>query len=853
VLHEQLAGNVDAERRFRREALLANRVDHPAVVPVIDDDVSEDGSVFLVMPLLRGETARARAARSGNVLAVEEVVAIARAVLGALTVAHRAQIVHRDIKPENVFITNEGEVRVLDFGIATVFARAGDASATQSGHAVGTPAFMAPEQALGRARDIDGRTDLWSVGATMFCLLSGRTVHEAETVGESLVYVATRVPRALGEVAPTVPLSVSAVVDRALAREKSDRWPDAASMLVALEEAIDHEKLQVPLRLAPTDTPDGSLAENAGIAAPALVSSGFSLTELLERERTSESGADHLRSRTTATAVSGPGESPWRRLRPATWLTVVAAMLTVLVTAITGLLKIVRPGHEIASSQRDAPPFGNAEAAAAYRAGMQAWHDGALSFAKSQLDRAVELDPTSAVARLRRAALASEAPATAISEDLQVARAGRAALNAHDRLVLDALEPWARSPRDNADAVRRFAAAHAQEPKDADFALLLALALVLDGQITRAEAMCDVAFAEDPTLAAALGLKARSLVAEGRTADATPVYERCIEVSPSATMCLDDLITLQGSNGQCREMEKTVRSRIAIAPTDAGPYERLAEALFTTGASVASVRAALEQSWARNGAARDMDEAVLASLTGDLEGAEQWDIRAEREVAGVQRESVHSFPIFDRLLIVTELGRTKDVVEIVDDYFARRAAWEAGDPSWWWYATIAKRNAGGLTDAEFRSAWVEQGRAFGSSPEVAWFLDSMLPARTPEEAIAALARQPTDWAVVDYPLSPTRVQDLASIGHFYSLAGKPEDALTYLRQATVSCNVFDYFTHIYSTWAAAELGTLLEAKGDTRGACEAYGRVLRRWGAAKPPSTTAERVRRRARVLACPP
>ncbi len=193
VLRERLASDPQVERLFRREALLANLIGHPAVVPVLDDDVAEDGDIFLVMPLLEGETLRARVERhEGRRLPAEEVAVIAHAVLGALGVAHAKKVVHRDIKPENIFVTTSGEVKVLDFGIGRSSRRTTRTTATRSGNAVGTPAFMAPEQALGRQREVDARTDLWALGATMFSLLSGRYVHEAESGTEVAILAATR-------------------------------------------------------------------------------------------------------------------------------------------------------------------------------------------------------------------------------------------------------------------------------------------------------------------------------------------------------------------------------------------------------------------------------------------------------------------------------------------------------------------------------------------------------------------------------------------------------------------------------------------------------------------------------------
>src|SRR5207302_703626 len=116
------------------------------------------------------------------------------------------------IKPENIFITQGGETNVLDFGIARFFETTDPATATRSGRALGTPAFMAPEQALGRRRDIDGRTDLWALGATMFTLLSGGLVHQGDTGEEILVLTATRNARPLRQVEPDVAPEIAAVI-----------------------------------------------------------------------------------------------------------------------------------------------------------------------------------------------------------------------------------------------------------------------------------------------------------------------------------------------------------------------------------------------------------------------------------------------------------------------------------------------------------------------------------------------------------------------------------------------------------------------------------------------------------------
>jgi serine/threonine-protein kinase len=239
MLHRQLSMDGDLRARFLREGYVANKVNHRGAVRVLDDDVAQDGSVFLVMELLEGETLEARCRRSANRLPVQEVCEHALQLLEVLAAAHDKGVVHRDIKPDNLFFTNEGVLKVLDFGIARLDEPAGgEAAKTRTGRTMGTPAFMPPEQALGKARHIGPQADLWAAGATMFTLLSGEYVHPAETMQEMLVLSATQHPRSIASVSPEVPPVLAAVIDRALAYERDVRWPDARSMRAALVEAV---------------------------------------------------------------------------------------------------------------------------------------------------------------------------------------------------------------------------------------------------------------------------------------------------------------------------------------------------------------------------------------------------------------------------------------------------------------------------------------------------------------------------------------------------------------------------------------------------------------------------------------
>jgi serine/threonine protein kinase len=239
VLHAELSIYGELQERFLREGYLANTVDHPGAVAVLDDDIAEDGSAFLVMELLEGEVVERLRGRSGR-LAVRVVAAVTDQLLAVLAAAHAKSIVHRDVKPENLFVTSDGTVKVLDFGIARVRDLAGGGPfATTANLLLGTPAFMAPEQAGGRSSQIDERTDLWSVGASMFTLLSGQVVHHGETAQAIVVRAATEPAPSLAAAMPEADGRLVELVDRALAFDPSSRWPSAQSMREALREAHD--------------------------------------------------------------------------------------------------------------------------------------------------------------------------------------------------------------------------------------------------------------------------------------------------------------------------------------------------------------------------------------------------------------------------------------------------------------------------------------------------------------------------------------------------------------------------------------------------------------------------------------
>lgn len=307
MLHPELSLNPTVRSRFLREGYVANSVGHDGAVRVIDDDTAEDGSLFLVTELLDGETLEDRRIRFGGQLSEDEVLSLTDQLLDVLIAAHAKGIVHRDIKPENVFVTRAGIVKVLDFGIARLREVSSASTATRSGASMGTPAYMPPEQARGLWDQVDARSDLWSVGATMFHLLTGKMVHEGRTPNEVLLEAMTKPPPPIAEVAPSVTPSVSRLVDKALSFEREKRFLDATRMQEALRRAyVDRYGAQIstaPKLTVPPSVPNRTLPDAESALLPSLPTTGRPVTH--SRTNTTAGHPRHFSRSTLAAIVLG--------------------------------------------------------------------------------------------------------------------------------------------------------------------------------------------------------------------------------------------------------------------------------------------------------------------------------------------------------------------------------------------------------------------------------------------------------------------------------------------------------------------------------------------------------------------
>ncbi|MGE5142930.1 MAG: protein kinase domain-containing protein [Acidobacteriota bacterium] len=230
VLHPYLAVNLGPER-FLREIQIAAQLQHPHIVPLYDSGQAGD-LLYYVMPYVEGESLRQRLDREQR-LPIEDALHLGRAVATALDYAHRHGVVHRDIKPENVML-HEGEAVVTDFGIAKAVTAAAASTLTQTGATVGTPAYMSPEQAAGAA-ELDGRSDVYSLGCVVYEMLSGRTPFTGPTAQAIIAQCFTQPPPPLRGSRGDLPEWLEPVVMKALAKDAGNRFATAAQFAQALK------------------------------------------------------------------------------------------------------------------------------------------------------------------------------------------------------------------------------------------------------------------------------------------------------------------------------------------------------------------------------------------------------------------------------------------------------------------------------------------------------------------------------------------------------------------------------------------------------------------------------------------
>ncbi len=317
-LDRDAAKDADAVARFQREAEAAGVVESAHIVHIFDSGTSDDGRPFLVMELLSGEDLRAHLKREGR-MPVADAIHVTGQVLRALARAHVAGIVHRDLKPDNVFLCRRDDdamfVKIVDFGISKITRREITADTlTHKGMVLGTAFYMSPEQAQAH-RDVDGRSDLFSVGAILFEMLAGRPPHMGTVYEAVLIDICTQDAPDIRSLVPEVPEALAQVIARALRRERLARFQDANDFYDALAVASP------------------GLLRTGGLGAPrARLSSGADAAPSEPRVITAEG---------TAVRPSAPSDA-----RAQTRRTLVAVVVAALAAFVLTALVMTRPsGH----------------------------------------------------------------------------------------------------------------------------------------------------------------------------------------------------------------------------------------------------------------------------------------------------------------------------------------------------------------------------------------------------------------------------------------------------------------------------------------------------------------------------
>jgi len=841
LLHESLSGDPDVERLFRREARLANTIAHAGVIPVVDHGVSDDGCVFLAMPLLRGETLNTRAARAGGTLPPEEVFVIGHAVLEALAAAHAGKIVHRDLKPSNIFVTRDGAVKVLDFGIARFFDIEGAATATASGVVLGTPAFMAPEQALGRAREVDGRSDLWGLGATLFTLLSGRYVHDGVGAGELAVLAATKPARRLADVAPGVPHALCDVIDRALSFERSARWPDAAAMDAALLAACraafgkrvsELAKLAVPVGEEPDTTLGGVPTKAPEDLAPASGPRDGSGQAFAVTDRNAAKPARRRLALTiAATALAAAAAVPVVRGR----MTNASAIERTSAKASAAADELTGPGN--------APVAG--DALAEYRAGIQLWRDASVEGAAEKLAAATTKEPAFAAAHLWFV-LATGYATAASRAHYASAVTYRSALTGTQAALLEALRPAMDDPPDYATTGKQMESLAARYP---EIRAAQARLLQRTTDLHAVEASLAALPADANTLGIVLLTRAGVAGHASDTAEELRLLDECVQRSPTATRCLSLLWQLDAAEGRCDALEPVCRKLTARAPSSPAGYQCLADALISTGSPTAEASAAYDEAYRRMSPAdvplaRAQNDVWLAVAAGRLdraaERAKAWvDLGATADAPPVERASAYEAYV----ALSLEIGQRDAAVRAARELFTLGRSWPRTSNIDLGATGIFLRSEAGDLGAAERGPLRARVIAATEEPSYGnalrrWYNGYAATSWTHDEATEAVAHVPV-------PLQPSWSSDDDYLfARVFALAGDDERATPLFTRAAHSCSVHDDF---YRTKAKLELAARPETQPEE--ACALSADVASHWGTSK--SVTAAAAEARARAHHC--
>ena len=570
VLHPELSSSIGPDR-FLREIKVAARLNHPHILPLHDSGES-GGFLFYVMPYVEGESLRTRLNRAGK-LPLDEALYLARGIAGALDYAHRQRVVHRDIKPENIML-HEGEAMVMDFGIAKAVSVASGDTLTQMGMMVGTPAYVSPEQAAGEA-EIDGRSDQYSLACMLFEILTGRKAFEGSSTQAVLSKRFTDPVPSLKKVDPTVPDEIDEAVTRALSKEPRERfntsgefakalvWPKVSTPadMAAMKPATAPKSIAVlPFADMSPERENGYFTDGM---AEEIINALTTIKALRVASRTSsfafKGTTEDIRQvgkkLDVATVLEGSVRKAGMKLRINAQLVNVAdgyqlwsqrydrdmedvfAIQDEIAQNIVKALRVILSEDEKRAIEK--VPTANVEAYECYLRGRQFFHQfqkSALEFARQMFTRAIEIDPTYALAY---AGLADSCSLLYTNFDASDANLRNAETASRRALELGPELAEAHVARghavslsgNQAEAEAEFETALRLNPQLFDAAYMFGRALLAQGQLERAATMFERAAELRPEDYVVPGLLGGAYASLNRTADAQRGYRRQLDAA----------------------------------------------------------------------------------------------------------------------------------------------------------------------------------------------------------------------------------------------------------------------------------------------------------------------------------
>ena len=821
-------GSTGGTARVLREARAAAALQHPNAV-VIHDVGEQDGEAYIAMEYVEGSSLREcmsdhdtpidSKGESAGVLHARRPIATKLRwlvdVAHVLDAAHAKGIVHRDVKPENVMLRRDGTVKVLDFGIARRVRTDVDPSGptlesetvttkTGEGVVVGTPAYMAPEQI--RNETIDARTDQFSWAVMAYEVLSGKLPWKPRDHVAIIASIVMDEPAPLTTVAPEVPARIARVIDRALSKSPAARFASMEELVASLE-----DRAPEPRRTRSPWLP-------VGLALVVLVT--LPMLALSLRKPDTKPPAPS----TSASASAVP--------------------------------------HAIT----DHPdPLGcNAAAIKAHKEGLHAMRQVGWDVAQHAFEAAMAADPGCAAPHLRLSLMGPglSIPSSRVRSTWQTAASLRANLTDRERDLLDASEPCiARDPPDRHECARRALPLADKYPLDAEV-----LAWVADFAHKTAaddEALLTRAVKIDPLYADAWQGIASARMRKNDTPGAIEALDKCIAAAPASNDCRFERVRIDFHRADCKSAEQHARDWVGRTQGQAFPQRFLANALAAQGESREVVEESLRNRWAvLEPDVRTffpvLESAHVAVFYGDFAAARTLS-RKLLELAEGNDYARHAEAATFAARLAAEEGRSADVLAIASSFRKGARVWPyptvftpyawtavpEGVPS----LLSLEHDAGGLTTTQFVAslgAWRDDASATGrvSQLQALAFGSALLPSTKAE---AEKTIDGANLALVPLRLDSDGALLRGNIGRLFQRAGRSDDALAYLRAAAGDCNPLqNAFDAVHAhLW----LGELLEARGDTAGACTEYRVVLDRWGKTK--SVTAERARARRGKLAC--